>query len=105
MRLTRFLKEAEDIIQKGLGLEEPEVDEDYSDESIKYNISVLEKAIKEQKKRGVKTEADNAILEDLEDKLEKWKNVKKETKPTGPNVPAVDILAATPPEEPEEKKK
>jgi hypothetical protein len=104
MRLKQYLME-EDVIQKGLSIEEPEVDEEYTDEQIKYNISILKKAIKEQKLNGIKSKSDNAILADLEDKLKKWKNIKKETKPTGPNIPAVDILAAKPPETPEEKKK
>ena len=92
MRLARFLNE-EDAIKKGLSIDEPEIDGEYSKDEIKYNVSTIKDAISAQEKKGIESEADNSILKDLEDKLDKWKNVKTETKPAGPVVPAIDVLA------------
>lgn len=94
MRLTRFLYE-EDAVKKALEIEEPAVGEEYSDEEVKWRISDIKDAIEVQKKNGVESEADNALLKDLEDKLDKWENVDKETEPAGPVVPALDVMAAT----------
>ena len=93
MRLTRFLYE-EDAVKKALEIEEPAVGEEYSDEEIKMRISDIKDAIKAQKKNGIESEADNALLKDLTDKLDKWENIDAETEPVGPVVPAVDVLAA-----------
>lgn len=98
MRLTRFLNEGDDI-QKGLSVNEPEIDGDYSKDEIKDNISIIKTALDAQERKGTETEADKSIIKDLQDKLDKWENIKSETKPAGPHIPAVDILAAQPPEE------
>ena len=94
MRLTRFLYEG-DVIKKALEIEEPAVGEEYSDEEIKWRISDIKDAIDVQKKNGIESEVNNALLKDLTDKLEKWENVDQETEPAGPVVPALDVMAAT----------
>jgi len=99
MRLNRFLNE-EDIIQKGLDTNEPEVNKKYSDRVIKSNKKTINKAISKLGKPS--NDADEAILSDLEDKLDKWENVKKETKPAGPFTEK-EPEEKDPPEEPEEK--
>lgn len=113
MRLTRFLYE-EDNIKKGLSIKEPEVGNDYSDEEVKEYIATIKDAISAQKSKGTESEADAAIMKDLEDKLDKWENIDSETKAAGPVVPAVDVLAAAepageegeaPPKEEDPKKK
>jgi len=85
MRLNNYLNE--DDIQKGLSVDEPESGGKYSDDVVKMNIKIVEKALSIAKKQE-DSEANNAIVADLEDKLDKWKNVDKETKPAGPSVPA-----------------
>ena len=88
MRLSNYLNE--DDIQKGLSVDEPESGGKYSDDVVKINIKIVEKALSIAKKQE-DSEANNAIVADLEDKLDKWKNVDKETKPAGPSV-AAEIL-------------
>ena len=100
MRLKNYLNE-EDLIKKGLSVDEPEVGEKYSDEDIEKKKKIIEKALSMAEKQE-DSESKDAIIADLQDKLNKWENVDKETKKAGPSIPA-EILATIPPEEPEEE--
>lgn len=78
MRLLNYLKE--DIIQKALEIEEPEVGKKYPSEKVKRYLKMIEDALKEMKKKQ-ENDTNDAIVQDLRDKKDKWKNLDKETKP------------------------
>ena len=96
MRLRRFLNE-EDMIKKALAIDEPEVNNEYTEEEIAANKEILQIAIGKQTeilsklRKGSNNDdqldAARAIMADLKDKEEKWDNPEKETKSQGPNPP------------------
>jgi len=92
MRLYKYLNE-EDIVQKALKIDEPEVGEEYPKDEVKEKLSLLQSAIDVQSKIVDKDEDDKAlqaILDDLMDKKDKWINWKKEVKSKGPNPDATE---------------
>lgn len=111
MRLQQYLKE-ENVIQKALDIEEPDVGGEYDNAEISDMLELINIAIGKQsekisklRKSGSDEELDTArsILKDLKDKEEKLENHEKETKPAGPNPePAAGEEGPPPPDEGEE---
>jgi 3-hydroxyacyl-CoA dehydrogenase len=90
MRLEKYIKE-EDIVQKALALDEPEVGGDYNEDYVNKRVDIITTALESIKGDD---EASEAIIRDLKDKLEKWENVEKYSKPK---------KSAPPPEKKEEE--
>jgi len=113
MRFSRFLNE-EDAVKKGLAVDEPEVNTEYTEEEIAANKEIIQIAIGKQtetlsklrKGNGSDDELDaaRAVMADLKDKQEKWDNPEKESKSQGPNPePAMGGGEEMPPSEEEEE--
>lgn len=96
MRFFEYIYE--DIVQKALEIDEPDVAKKYSDDMVKKRIDMLKTAISQAKKKSyVDDDSKEAVIIDLEDKLDKWQNLEKSTEPNRP--PAEE----QPPEDGEEK--
>ena len=104
MRLTQYLNE-EDVIKRGLSVDEPEVGEDYTEEEVTDHLLPVLAALDHLRKKGIESDADEAIFRDLKDKKDKWENVDKETKPAGPDKTEEPAEEEPAEEEPEEEKK
>jgi hypothetical protein len=95
MRLEKYIKE-EDVVQKALALDEPEVGGDYSEDYVNKRKDIITAALESIKGDD---EATEAMIADLKDKLDKWENVKKETKPKKPAPPPEEKKEEEPEEE------
>jgi hypothetical protein len=93
-------------IQKGLDVEEPEAKEDYSDDDIEDALAPVLTAIAALRKKGIKNDADKAIMKDLVDKKEKWENAggggEEEAPPEGEEEAPPEGEEEAPPEGEEE---
>jgi flagellin-specific chaperone FliS len=92
MRFQQWLMNEEDnIIQKALDIEEPDVGGDYDESEVADNLESLRIAIGKQTEaiKNIKDEeeldAARSVLSDLKDAEEKWENWKEEVKSKGPN--------------------
>ena len=74
MRLNKYLNE-EDAIKKGLSVDEPEVGADYTEEEVTDHLLPVLAALDHLRKKGIKSDADEAIFRDLKDKKDKWQEL------------------------------